>query len=1264
MQKLKKTISTFMALVLLLLSFPEFYSGSAKVEATGDPNIINFMDIRLEGFNKTTPWEPAMGNIGSLSLNMPAMTLTNITFDLTTRILRYDYVPDAPVVLTSGYINWYYDTQRTRFLNIYSYMYRTDGSGNTDYATDASWRIEEMPPVKSSDSLQFNLDRNTTAFYESYAYPAKYGIPKALRVALRASDAQHQPNEWMNGWHNNVYYDWENIPLVINSAPTLTVTTPSEQQLLNEPGFSGMNLEGYVRDVDNNDLVVSAEIPNVFYKQVNVQQALNNKWFSIPIDVLADGIPPGRHNIIIKVVDPYNYKDEKSLVVNVSYRLRNKSYILINTPIDVSTIYEDYEGDSKYQERYRYDHNPYFFDNSMGIISDSGLWRSERYTSFPYSGLYNATFQARDNPKNDDRFDVYRLWSRDNLSSMTYHVHRKPIALFAAKLAWGSLLLTDSSYDLDHITAVNKGLIAWQWQYKKTDSEIWTDGQPPAQLPSSGQYDIRLRVRDVDGEKGLGVWSDWCVRTVGAAGNLPPVALFSVDPNIVSYRKATTITDKSFDPDNDPLDVYYWTVIKDGWNKVWEHWGGATTPPNIAAFGIGNYQISLQVHDNRGLWSDWYRQNVQVINHPPAAAFNMPAEVYRDTVITMDNLTPDPDEDGDSLAYLWYTKLSNSPYYYAGSNRNQSLTIRDLIAGNGISPQQAISEGWEMRLKATDVPNPSSIGALSSNATRVFTVKNHVPTAAISGPSAVFQYDTRQYTSFDEDGDPSDLASLQYFWKVTDSDGITQWFRTPNIDVNFPESGIYTLEHWVIDQIGDKSNIATLKVNVTKNLAPSMTLITPVGTVTNPSVIDAEIQGDPLIKWNYTDPESDPQEKYRLEFFSKDRLLVKTVENLDTTGQLRQYQLPNHTFNRFEYFTVYGRAYSKLSWSEISNEKTFIIDNPPQPGFTLITDTGRDAAKEPIYRTDLLNIKSKATDLDLPKGDTISHKYDLKSSNGTEGLASTQAEFTKKFTSNGVFTFKQTVTDSLGLYRELSLSITVANRKPTVTITYPTSTDSSKPMIASTLTPIIKWDYQDEDGDEQQRYKVQIINLATGGVKAESGEQNSSVKQWQVPAGILVENEKYAVEVEAFDGYNWSNISARKYFMVNLLSIKGGVQHTEEWNNNRKGYNLNKSGNEESPRGYNVFWAGERFILEGTATGLPDTVEVAMTGGYSTQLNPTNSDKTLWTGELYDPAFVKLPDGPVTFTFTAKNEYNTKIDTVTVVIAGDWSEYFRNHRVK
>ncbi|MNI90192.1 hypothetical protein D3C73_1476840 [compost metagenome] len=87
-------------------------------------------------------------------------------------------------------------------------------------------------------------------------------------------------------------------------------------------------------------------------------------------------------------------------------------------------------------------------------------------------------------------------------------------------------------------------------------------------------------------------------------------------------------------------------------------------------------------------------------------------------------------------------------------------------------------------------------------------------------------------------------------------------------------------------------------------------------------------------------------------------------------------------------------------------------------------------------------------------------------------------------------------------------------------------------------------------------------------------------------------------------------------------------------------------------------------MLQANATGLPDTIDVVMSGGYTAQLSPRDSTKTVWTGELYDPLFEKLPDGPVTFTFTAKNEYNTKIDAVTITILGDWSEYFQSHRVK
>lgn len=55
--------------------------------------------------------------------------------------------------------------------------------------------------------------------------------------------------------------------LIPNHPPTLTVTTPNNQLLINDNGLSGMTIEGYVNDPDNEDVTVTAEIPNIFYKK-------------------------------------------------------------------------------------------------------------------------------------------------------------------------------------------------------------------------------------------------------------------------------------------------------------------------------------------------------------------------------------------------------------------------------------------------------------------------------------------------------------------------------------------------------------------------------------------------------------------------------------------------------------------------------------------------------------------------------------------------------------------------------------------------------------------------------------------------------------------------------------------------------------------------------------------------------------------------------------------------------------------------------------
>ncbi|QSF46012.1 hypothetical protein [Paenibacillus tianjinensis] len=1263
MVKIKKGKRILKVLLCLLLLLPFELRGFGTQSALAlDTTVVKYNDYYAPAADLYAELPPTSGFLDDAFkaksyVHRDAFSVTNIQYNRVTKNFSFDITTFTSTIKTyreNHSPTWFImadHAAHTKY-SVYGFSpyvnkdheFEMDGRHEGNSIDDRPIEYEESS--YTAEGKSFSFDMNFVDYYGHYLS----GDPKFLEVGT----------SWVDMLYNGQYVtyavnDYHKIPLITNSAPSLSLTTQNNLTIQNEEGQNIFNVTGYAQDPDNDTLDVIVEIPNVYYRKIKVYNSYTSQQFTVPIDAINDSLQPGSYTGTVTVVDRFNLKASGQFNFNVKNKLKNKNYYLINSPFEIGSTYSDYESDPQYSVRFRYDQDSSFFDNPMGTIYDSGLWRGTMYTSFPYSGLYNAIVQVRDNPKND-RFDEFRLWSGNNQSSLVFLIHRKPTALFSARLIGNTIQLTDNSFDIDHTTASNKGLIEHQWQWRKVGDEVWTDGQLSSR-PANDAYEIRLRVRDMDGAQGIGVYSDWASQVVGTGSNLPPVANFIIDPIHVSYRKSTTITDKSYDPDNDYLDTYEWIIRKNG-GQVYYNNGSYVTPPSLTNYGVGSYEVILRVRDNRGVWSNYYSQWATVINNKPVAQFTMPAQVYRDDVVTMENTTPDPDADGDALSYTWYGRKGNSSYIYGGSNRNHNVAIRNLISGLGITDKAAISQDWEMRLNVSD-------GSQEAFATRVFEILNHVPTTDISGPAAATQYTTQTYTSGASDLDSADISSLQYYWRVIDSEGqATLLHNNKSVNVTFYNTGVYTIEHWAVDQIGAKSNIASLKVTVNENFAPAMTLTAPAGTAASPTIIDASITGDPLIKWTYVDPENDPQEQYRLEFYTKDSILAKTIENSDGTGAVRQYQIPNGTFEKFKLFTVLGRVYSMYSWSEVSNEKTFIIDNPPQPGFTLMTDTGRNAAQVPIYRTDRLTIQGTATDADTAKGDSISYKYYLKPFGGTEELASSQSAFTKQFSTNGIFTLRQVVTDSLGLSRELVQNINVANRIPTASITYPSSTSQSTPTVVSTLTPVIKWDYQDDDGDVQQRYRVRIMNLTTGAVTVQSGEQTSSAQQWQIPAGALVENQKYAVEAEVYDGFSWSSVTPRKYFMVNLLTVQGLVRHTAEWNVNRQTYNMGKSGTAESPRGYNIFWAGERFVLQANTAGLPDSVEVTMTGGYRAVLHSTDANKTQWMGELYDPVFEKLPDGPVTFTFTARNEWNTKTDTVTVSILGDWSEYFQSHRIK
>ncbi len=148
------------------------------------------------------------------------------------------------------------------------------------------------------------------------------------------------------------------------------------------------------------------------------------------------------------------------------------------------------------------------------------------------------------------------------------------------------------------------------------------------------------------------------------------------------------------------------------------------------------------------------------------------------------------------------------------------------------------------------------------------------------------------------------------------------------------------------------------------------------------------------------------------------------------------------------------------------------------------------------------------------------------------------------------------------------------------------------------------------------------------------------------------------------------------------LSITGNVDHHPKWNDNRIKYNLAKTGSDNQPRDYNIYWSGERFILSAQTTAINSASQVTVTKvsvniveparispqPYRTNLSPMTPNPTGngWSGELWDNTMIYRwgrPD-PEDLTFHFIVYYSNgaiKQNDVTVTV-DDREAYFKYHR--
>jgi hypothetical protein len=159
-------------------------------------------------------------------------------------------------------------------------------------------------------------------------------------------------------------------------------------------------------------------------------------------------------------------------------------------------------------------------------------------------------------------------------------------------------------------------------------------------------------------------------------------------------------------------------------------------------------------------------------------------------------------------------------------------------------------------------------------------------------------------------------------------------------------------------------------------------------------------------------------------------------------------------------------------------------------------------------------------------------------------------------------------------------------------------------------------------------------------------------------------------------------------FSVELLGrITGMVRHTEQWNENRRIYNTKLFGDaydalsvfdayraESAPRkrGTNVYWSGERFMLEAAVAGGPERVTCQIDGypSYIADLTRTGRMSadgdaiyggSLWNGDMVNRWGRNAPV-EIGFIFTAFYDGDVTKTYEETVIADTYEDYRQLHR--
>lgn len=160
------------------------------------------------------------------------------------------------------------------------------------------------------------------------------------------------------------------------------------------------------------------------------------------------------------------------------------------------------------------------------------------------------------------------------------------------------VIVNDTSYDVN-----GKMIVGWQWMLDGNDKNTKTDINELLKKPSVGVHTVSLKVKNQDGK-----WSDWVSKEITFEQNQNPVVT-SIKQKKTEYAQGELL-DFDYTYENEDWEAI--TDAKWSYKQVGEADTNKITTMPEYIFCEGDYEVTLQLKDDFGNWSEAYTSIVHI----------------------------------------------------------------------------------------------------------------------------------------------------------------------------------------------------------------------------------------------------------------------------------------------------------------------------------------------------------------------------------------------------------------------------------------------------------------------------------------------------------------------------------------------------------------------------------------------------------------------------------------------------------------------------